>query len=132
MSVTLDALQNVPFLSNVPRKELDKLAQTMAERDVPAGKEVVTQGNGGVAFFLILDGEATVLVDGEERRKLGPRDAFGEIALIIPDLPRTSTVRADTDLRLAALTAWNFKPFVLKHPDVAWALLEAMAKRFAG
>jgi CRP-like cAMP-binding protein len=132
MSVTLDALQNVPFLSNVPRKELDKLAQTMAERDVPAGKEVVTQGNGGVAFFLILDGQATVLVDGEERRQLGPRDAFGEIALIIPDLPRTSTVRADTDLRLAALTAWNFKPFVLKHPDVAWALLETMAKRFAG
>jgi CRP-like cAMP-binding protein len=132
MSVTLDALQNVPFLSNVPRKELDKLAQTMAERDVPAGKEVVTQGNGGVAFFLILDGHATVLVDGEERRQLGPRDAFGEIALIIPDLPRTSTVRADTDLRLAALTAWNFKPFVLKHPDVAWALLETMAKRFAG
>ena len=131
MSVTLDALQKVPFLSHVPRKELDGLVQTMSERDVPAGKEVVTEGKGGVAFFLILDGQATVIVDGDERRKLGPGDHFGEIALIVPDIARTSTVRADTDMRLAALTAWNFKPFVMQNPDVAWSLLEELAKRFA-
>ena len=95
------------------------------------GKEIVSQGKGGVAFFLILEGQATVMVDGEERRTLGPGDHFGEIALIAPDVPRTSTVRADSDMRLAALTAWNFKPFVLQNPDVAWALLEVMAKRFA-
>ena len=131
MSVTLDALQQVPFLANVQRKDLDGLAQTMAERDVPAGKEIVTQGKGGVAFFLILEGQATVIVDGEDRRTLGPGDHFGEIALIVPDIPRTSTVRADGDMRLAALTAWNFKPFVMQNPEVAWALLEELAKRFA-
>jgi CRP-like cAMP-binding protein len=131
MSVTLDALQKVPFLSHVPRKQLDGLAQTMSEREIPAGKDVVTQGSGGVAFFLILEGTATVIVDGEERRQLGPGDHFGEIALIVPDVARTSTVRADTDLRTAALTAWNFKPFVMQNPDVAWSLLETLAKRFA-
>jgi CRP-like cAMP-binding protein len=131
MSVTLDALQKVPFLSHVAPKQLDGLAQTMADRDAPAGKEIVAQGKGGVAFFLILEGQATVVVDGEERRTLGPGDHFGEIALIVPDLPRTSTVRADTEMKLAALTAWNFKPFVMRNPDVAWALLEEMARRFA-
>jgi CRP-like cAMP-binding protein len=131
MSVTLDALQKVPFLSDVSRRDLDGLAQTMAEREMPAGKEIVTQGRGGVAFFLILEGNATVVVDGEERRTLGPGDHFGEIALIVPDIPRTSTVRADSDMRLAALTAWNFKPFVLQNPQVAWSLLEELAKRFA-
>jgi CRP/FNR family cyclic AMP-dependent transcriptional regulator len=131
MSVTLDALQKVPFLADVSRKDLDGLAQTMTERDAAAGKEVVSQGKGGVAFFLILEGKATVVVDGEERRTLGPGDHFGEIALIVPDIPRTSTVRAETDLRLAALTTWNFKPFVLQNPQVAWSLLETLAKRFA-
>ena len=131
MSVTLDALQKVPFFAQVPRKDLDSLAQTMADREAAAGKEIVTQGKGGVAFFLILEGQATVVVDGEERRTLGPGDHFGEIALIVPDIPRTSTVRADSEMRLAALTAWNFKPFVMQNPDVAWALLEVMAKRFA-
>ena len=131
MSVTLDALQKVPFLAHVPRKDLDGLAQTMADREASPGKEIVTQGKGGVAFFLIIEGQATVIVDGEERRTLGPGDHFGEIALIVPDIPRTSTVRADSEMRLAALTAWNFKPFVMQNPDVAWALLEVMAKRFA-
>jgi CRP/FNR family transcriptional regulator, cyclic AMP receptor protein len=131
MSVTLDALQKVPFLSHVDRKKLDQLAQTVSERDVPAGKEVVTQGKGGVAFFVILEGTAMVVVDGEERRTLGVGDHFGEIALIVPDIPRTSTVRAQSDLRTAALTAWNFKPWVMQNPDVAWALLETLAKRFA-
>lgn len=131
MSVTLDALQKVPFLAHVPRKDLDGLAQTMAEREVSPGREIVTQGKGGVAFFLILEGQASVIVDGEERRTLGVGDHFGEIALIVPDIPRTSTVRADSDMRLAALTAWNFKPFVMQNPDVAWALLEELAKRFA-
>jgi CRP-like cAMP-binding protein len=131
MSVTLDALQKVPFLADVSRKDLDGLAQTMTNRDVVAGKDVVTQGKGGVAFFLILEGRATVIVDGEERRTLGPGDHFGEIALIVPDVARTSTVRAETDVRLAALTAWNFKPFVLQNPHVAWSLLETLAKRFA-
>ena len=131
MSVTLDALQKVPFLAHVPRKDLDGLAQTMADREASPGKEIVTQGKGGVAFFLILEGQATVVVDGEERRTLGPGDHFGEIALIVPDIPRTSTVRADSDMRLAALTAWNFKPFVMQNPDVAWSLLEELAKRFA-
>jgi len=131
MSVTLDALQKVPFLADVSRRDLDSLAQTMSEREVPAGKDVVTQGSGGVAFFLILEGTATVVVDGDERRQLGPGDHFGEIALIVPDVPRTSTVRANNDMRLAALTAWNFKPFVLQNPHVAWSLLETMAKRFA-
>lgn len=130
MSVTLDALQQVPFLAAVPRKQLDGLSQTMSEREVPTGKDVVTQGSGGVAFFLILEGQATVIVDGEDRRQLGPGDHFGEIALIVPDAPRTSTVRADSDMKLAALTAWNFKPWVMKNPEVAWSLLETIAQRF--
>ena len=130
MSVTLDALQQVPFMSNVGRKQLQGLAETMSERQIEAGKDIVTQGSGGVAFFLILEGNATVIVDGEDRRQLGPGDHFGEIALIVPDAPRTSTVRADSDVKVAALTAWNFKPWVLKNAEVAWALLETLAQRF--
>ena len=55
-------------MSNVGRKQLQGLAETMSERQVEAGKDIVTQGSGGVAFFLILEGNATVIVDGEDRR----------------------------------------------------------------
>ena len=117
-------------MSHVNRKQLEGLAETMSERQVDAGKDIVTQGSGGVAFFLLIEGNATVIVDGEDRRQLGPGDHFGEIALIVPDAPRTSTVRADSEVRMAALTAWNFKPWVMKNPEVAWALLETLAQRF--
>lgn len=129
MPVPAAALRTVPFLAEVDDRELAKLAQGMRERTVSAGDAVVTQGSGGVAFLVILEGTATVTVDGKERRTLGPGDHLGEIALIVPDLPRTSTVTAKTDLRLAGLTSWNFKAFVHEHPAVAWSLLETLARR---
>jgi CRP/FNR family transcriptional regulator, cyclic AMP receptor protein len=127
MSVTLDALQKVPFLSHVDGKALNSLAQTMSERDVSAGKEIVTQGKGGVAFFLILEGTATVIVDGEERRKLGPGDHFGEIALIDGG-QRLATVTATTDLVCHGLTYWEFRPLVQESGALAWKLLQTMAR----
>ena len=91
MSVTLDALQKVPFLSHVPRKQLDGLAQTMSEREISAGKDVVTQGSGGVAFFLILEGTATVIVDGE----LALREVRSGRAEIVQTWGRPESVRQE-------------------------------------
>ena len=128
MPVPVEALRAVPFLSGVADRDLAELAGSMGERDVPAGQDLVTQGTGGIAFFVVLDGEASVSVDGTERRTIRSGDHFGEIALIAKDPPRTATVTATTDVRVGTLTSWNFKPFVLAHPDVAWSLLETLAK----
>jgi CRP-like cAMP-binding protein len=84
----------------------------LKERRYAAGREIVTEGQGGIAFFIILEGEAVVLVGGEERRTLGPGESFGEIALLGPDDRRTATVRATTDLRVATMTAWEFRSVV--------------------
>jgi CRP-like cAMP-binding protein len=129
MSVSAEQLRQVPFLRGVDDRHLNELAGAMGERTVPAGEELVRQGTGGIAFFVVLDGEAVVTVDGAERRVLGPGDHLGEIALIAPDPPRTATVTAKTDLRVASLTSWNFKPFVMANPQVAWSLLETLARR---
>ena len=131
MATPADALRSVPFLAGVEERDIADLASSMREREVSAGDDVVTQGTGGVAFFVILAGEATVTVDGAERRTLTTGDHFGEVALVAPDLPRSSSVTARTDVRVAGLTAWKFKPFVLDHPEVAWSLLETLARRLA-
>jgi CRP/FNR family transcriptional regulator, cyclic AMP receptor protein len=131
MAVPPEVLQDIPFLAGVRGREAKVLADSMRERSVAAGDDIVTQGTGGIAFFLLIEGEATVLVDGGERRVLGPGDHFGEIALVIDDVARTATVTAKTDCRVASLTSWNFKSFVRDHPDVAWSLLETLARRVA-
>ena len=46
-------------------------------------------------------------------------------------LPRAATVTATSDVRVATLTTWNFRPFVRSHAEVAWAMLQAMARRAA-
>jgi CRP/FNR family transcriptional regulator, cyclic AMP receptor protein len=129
MSVSPDALRTVPLLTPLDDKQLKRLAGDFKERRVEAGGEIMSAGRGGVAFFILLEGEASVTVDGQERRRLKAGDYVGEIAMIDPDAPRSATVTAITDVRLAHLSAWDFRPFVVENPEVAWDLLRTLAKR---
>jgi CRP/FNR family transcriptional regulator len=129
MSVSPDALRQVPLLMPLDDKQLKRLAGDFKERHVEAGGEIMSAGRGGVAFFILLEGEAAVTVDGQERRRLTAGDYVGEIAMIDPDAPRSATVTAVSDVRLAHLSAWDFRPFVIEHPEVAWDLLRTLAKR---
>jgi CRP/FNR family transcriptional regulator, cyclic AMP receptor protein len=131
VAVDVQLLRNVAFLASVKDREIRRLAGSMRAHTVAAGEQIVTQGEGAIAFFVLLDGSATVTVDGKVRRTLGPGDHFGEIALILQDTARTATVTADSDVTLGALTVWNFKPFVAEHPEVTWPLLETLARRIA-
>src|SRR6266700_3692719 len=131
MAVDIETLRRVRFLAPLKDRELRKLAGSMSERTAGAGEDLVTQGSGAIAFFVLLDGQAVVLVDGHERRTLGPGDHFGEIALLLGDAPRTATVRAIGDVRLGALATWNFKGFVGDHPEVTWPLLVTLAHQIA-
>jgi CRP-like cAMP-binding protein len=100
----------------------------MREHTYAPGDTLTAEGEGGIAFFVVLEGSATVTARGEKKGSLGPGDHFGELAMIGGDT-RGSTITADTDMRCLSMTKWEFRPFVNEHPDVAWALLETMAKR---
>ena len=101
----------------------------MKERTFSSGETVTAEGSSGVGFFLIESGNAKVTIGGEDRRRLGPGDYFGEVALLT-DSPRTATITAETDLRCYGMTSWDFKPLVESHSSIAWHLLQAMAKNY--
>lgn len=126
-----EALKRVPLLAGLPNRERDRLAKELHERTFAAGSTVVAEGKTGTGFFVIGDGTARVSVGGQERGRLGPGDYFGEMALI-DDAPRSATITADTDLRCFGMTPWEFKPFVLGHPEVAWAMLRNLSVRVRG
>jgi len=131
MAADIEALRKVTFLAPLSDREIKKLAKSMTERSIPAGHPVVSEGEGAIAFFVVLQGEATVSIGGAERRTLGPGDHFGEIALVLGDAPRTASVTAKTDVLLGAMASWNFKSFVAEHPEVTWPLLQTVAKMVA-
>ena len=124
-----DLLEQVPLFEGLPRDELERLASSFKERRFSAGDSVAVEGKGGVGFFVIGDGTASVDVHGEKRGQLVPGDYFGEVALIDEDARRTATITAETDLTCYGLTAWQFRPFVETNAQVAWKLLQVMAKR---
>jgi CRP-like cAMP-binding protein len=127
---TPELLRNVSLFSDLDEKDLRSLADEFSERRFSAGDTVSLEGEGGLMFFVVESGEATVEVHGQEVAKLGAGSSFGEIALI-DRRPRTATVTATTELRTFGLPVFVFRPFVEARPDVAWKLLEAMADRLA-
>jgi CRP/FNR family transcriptional regulator, cyclic AMP receptor protein len=125
----VDLLQRVPLFSDLDRKELDRLAASMKERTFSAGDTVTAEGSSGVGFFVIESGNAMVTIGGEERRRLGPGDYFGEVALL-NESARTATIVAESDLKCYGLTSWEFRPLVETQPSIAWKLLQAMSKTY--
>jgi CRP/FNR family transcriptional regulator len=128
MAAVEETLARVPLFSGVNAKDLKKLGKRMQERSFSEGEVITTQGQSGVGFFVIEDGNAAVSRNDEVVRNLGVGDFFGEVALI-DEGPRSATVVATSDLRCRGMTAWEFKPFVEEHPDVAWALLQTLVGR---
>ena len=128
MTTPQEVLAKVPLFSMLSKKDLARLANNAHDRTFPAGTVITEQGDTGISFGVIMEGQAAVTVHGKPARTLGPGDYFGEMALIDNSV-RSATITADTDLRCLLFTAWVFRPFAMEHPDTAWALLEVMVKR---
>ena len=122
-----ELLRHVGFLAPLPLPQLERLVRRARSVLVPAGVDVIRIGDPGEDFFVIEHGSAEV---AEYKRRQGPGDGFGEIALL-RDVPRTATVRAVTDLQLWAIGRPTFIAAVLGHGD-ATALADAIvAERLA-
>ena len=93
-----------------------------------AGKVLVTEGETGHEFFVILDGMARVSRQGRRVNTLGPGAAFGELALL-DKAPRNATVVADSDMELVVLGQREFAGIIDEVPGFARKLLAGMAKR---
>jgi CRP/FNR family transcriptional regulator, cyclic AMP receptor protein len=125
---SLDLIRGIPLFAEADDRFLEQLAGDFMERTFAAGETIAEEGEPGRTFVVIETGEVTVTVHGQEVGRLGPGDAFGEMALIDKSA-RSATVKADTEVRGYQLPVWSFRPFVEGHPEMAWALLEALAQR---
>lgn len=124
----VELLGGVPLFQDLSKRELRAIGRAAKEIHHREGAVIAREGEPGLGFFLIVDGTAKVTVNGRTRRKLGPGEFFGEIALL-DEGPRTASVEAETPLTLLGLTSWAFKRVVQDHPKVAMKMLRVMAQR---
>jgi CRP/FNR family cyclic AMP-dependent transcriptional regulator len=124
-----DALGRTPLFTNLSRAELVELAKVTEDLEVEEGKVLAREGDLGREFFVIVDGVVAVTKDGQEVRRLGPGDFFGEIALVWESPRRTATVTAAEHLRFFVLTRQAFRGLIDRHPDIEAKVLEALEER---
>jgi CRP-like cAMP-binding protein len=123
-----ELLRRVGLFAGLDDATLDRLSGEFFERRYPAGEEIVGDGESGRTFFLIEDGEASVVIKGEKVARLGSGDSFGEIALI-DRKGRTATITAESDVHAYLLPVWSFRPVIESDPQLTWKLLGVVAAR---
>lgn len=121
-------VKHAKLFEGLPASELRAIEKQVKTVTHNAGHEIVVRGENGVGFMIITEGTVHVDTPQGRSRKLGPGDSFGEMALLDHE-GRSATIKADTDVTLATIPEWNFKPFLLEHPEVAFRLLQTLSRR---
>jgi CRP-like cAMP-binding protein len=126
----VELLKRVPLFSKLDKKHLQEVAQIADQLDLPAGKEMATEGDRGREFFVLLNGEADVTRAQRRINTMKEGDFFGEIALVTK-MPRTATVTATSDVDVLVITERDFDKLLKNTPEIGRAVAEALAERVA-
>ena len=89
---------------------------------------MLRQGISGGAFYVILEGEAVVVIDGQERSRLGRGEYFGEISALTGGVP-VADIRRRRSSAASRSRGPQLEPFLLERPTVMLRMLQAEARR---
>jgi len=101
---------------------------TVEEAWFPEGQRVLRQGFSGTGFYVIVDGEVAINIDGQERARLGRGDFFGEVSVLLGEAP-VADVIALRPLRCLHLPGPALRDFLLAHPRVLLRMLVDQTRR---
>jgi CRP-like cAMP-binding protein len=124
----VDTLRRFNLFADLDRAQLEAIADPDSERSFAAGERMVWGGMSGTGFYVILEGEATVTLGGEELNRLRQGDFFGEISTLL-DEPLTADVTAETPVRVLEIAGPRLEAFLLSYPQVMFRMLVTEARR---
>jgi CRP/FNR family cyclic AMP-dependent transcriptional regulator len=124
------ALRRIELFSGLSRKQRRLLAMRADELDVPAGKVLCGKGKTAHEFFVIEEGTARVVCDGQFLNVLGAGDFFGEMGLL-DRAPRSADVIAETPLKVMVLSAGVLKDLERESPELARRISREIEQRRA-
>jgi CRP-like cAMP-binding protein len=117
-AATADDLAGIPLFDTLEADERAAIAPWFELDDVSAGVNLTGEGASGYSFFVLREGTATVTIDGDEVRTLGPGDFFGELALL-GDGRRTATVTTASPSHVLVLFGTEFRRLQQEQPEIA-------------
>jgi CRP/FNR family cyclic AMP-dependent transcriptional regulator len=121
-------LASIELFSSLSKRERRQIAPHADEIDVPEGTQLLREGEFAYEFFVIEEGSAEVVRDGDHVADLGPGDFMGEMG-IVGQTQRNASVVARSPLRVIVLTEQNFRGISRSFPDVAKRIQQAVEER---
>ena len=121
-------LGGVAIFSDLTKSELERVARWTDEVSVPEGYELAREGQFAHEFFIIEDGAAAVISNGNRIAELGAGDFFGEIGLLETER-RTANVVATTPMRVIVMFGREFKQMEREMPSLADRIRAAIRAR---
>ena len=128
-------LKSIPLFEGLPEAELRALAERTVTRSYPKQAIIVTEGDESDSLFLILAGRVKIYLADEHGKELilaikGPGQYFGE--MVLDEEPRSATVMTLEPAQFAVLSRADFRAFLLRHPEVALALIQNLIRLARG
>ena len=99
----LGLLRTIPLFSGCSKRELADVDAAVVDLNIKAGDVLMREGRPGREAYIIVSGDASVSVRGEQIARLGPGDFFGEMAVLLA-APRSATVTALSPMHVLVLT----------------------------
>jgi len=124
----VDAIAGFALFADLTAPQLEGIVHTFDEAVFGEGERILRQGISGSGFHVILDGEASIVVDGTERARLARGDFFGEVSILLGETPIADVV-ATRPMRCLVLAASSTEAFLIAHPRVMYRMLQAQARR---
>jgi CRP/FNR family transcriptional regulator, cyclic AMP receptor protein len=121
-------LKRIPVFADLDDDALTNIAALAAEVSVPAGKELVREGDYSYDVLAIEEGTAEVTRSGDHIADLGPGDVIGEMG-VLERSQRNATVIATSSMLLVTLTSWDIRKLRKSAPAVVDHLLKLVEQR---
>jgi len=134
MDVQEDVVQIIAGFSlfaDLSAPQLDRVIQQFDEAWFAAGERIIRQGFTGSGFYVILDGSATIRIDGVDRVGLRAGAYFGEISCLL-QVPPVADIVALTALRCLVMPGDQLETFLVAHPKVMYRVLQGEARKLRG
>lgn len=124
----VDTLAAFTMFADLSRPQLESVAHVFEEAFFPEGQKILRQGLTGSGFYVILDGECAIVVDGTRRSTLTRGDFFGEVSVLLGEAPSADVI-ALTPVRCLVVAGSRVEDFLVANPRVMFRMLQAQARR---
>ncbi len=128
----VELLKNIPLFARVEASKLKLLAFASERLTFGAGRELFHQGDHADKAYIIIEGDAAVMVDTPggpvKVATLSKNALVGEIGILC-DVPRTATIKAETKVITLAIARDVFFQMVTEFPQMGVEIMRELARR---